>query len=87
MEEERFTLKSGEAHPCVDIAKVIVIKEIANCPHIQEALSSCAIEGNRMAEICGETLRRMLRGEPVSDRYLMGLALFLLSHDERIKNG
>ncbi|MBV5329148.1 MAG: hypothetical protein JZU65_16225 [Chlorobium sp.] len=42
-----------------------------------EAMSSCAIEGNLTAEICGETLRRLLYNEPVSDRYLLGLAWFL----------
>ena len=40
----------------------------------QEAFSSCAIEGNRLAEVCSETLRRLLIGEPVSDRYVLGLA-------------
>ena len=39
-----------------------------------EAFSSCAIEGNRLAEICSETLDRLLKSEPVSDRYLLGLA-------------
>ena len=40
----------------------------------QESFSSCAIEGDRLSEICRETLRRLLEGEPVSDRYLLGLA-------------
>jgi hypothetical protein len=75
--EERGTLKIGEPHPSVEFAKEIIFKHLAHQPHIQEALSSCAIGGNRFAEICGETLRRLLNHEPVSDRYLMGLALFL----------
>jgi hypothetical protein len=45
-----------------------------------EALSSCAIEGNRVGEICGETLRRFLHGEGVSDRYVLGLAWFVREH-------
>lgn len=44
----------------------------------QESFSSCAITGNRTAEICGETLRRLTTGQPVSDRYVLGLAFFLL---------
>jgi hypothetical protein len=39
-----------------------------------EAFSSCAIEGNRLGAVCVETLRRILSGEPVSDRYVLGLA-------------
>jgi hypothetical protein len=39
-----------------------------------ESFSSCAIDGNRFAEVCGETLRRVMSGEPVSDRYILGLA-------------
>jgi hypothetical protein len=44
---------------------------------LQESLASCALEGNRLAEICGETLRRLLAHEPVSDRYLLGLAWYV----------
>jgi hypothetical protein len=40
----------------------------------QETFASNAIEGNRLAEICGETLDRLLNNKPVSDRYLLGLA-------------
>lgn len=39
-----------------------------------ESFSSCAIDGNRFAEVCGETLRRVMNHEPVSDRYILGLA-------------
>jgi hypothetical protein len=39
-----------------------------------EALSSCAIGGNRLAEICSATLNRILRGEGVGERYILGLA-------------
>lgn len=41
---------------------------------LMESFSSCAIEGNRFAEVCGETLRRVMQREPVSDRYVLGLA-------------
>ena len=43
-----------------------------------EAIYSTAIEGtNRTAVIAASTLRRLEEGEPVSDRYLMGLAWFI----------
>ena len=41
---------------------------------LMESFASCAIDGNRFAEVCGETLRRVMTGEPVSDRYILGLA-------------
>jgi hypothetical protein len=44
---------------------------------LQESLASTAIEGNDLSEICMETLRRLVNGEPVSDRYLLGLAWML----------
>lgn len=40
----------------------------------REAFASCAIEGNRLGQICAETINRLLRQEPVSDPYLLGLA-------------
>jgi len=75
MEEERGTLKVGEPHPSALIA-LEFIKTISYtdlCLY-QGAFSSCAIEGNRLGEICAETLNRLLKKEPVSDRYLLGLA-------------
>ena len=72
------TLAPSEPHPMAYTARYYIG---GIPPHklfiIQEALSSCAIEGNRTAEICGETLRRLLKGEPVSDRYLLGLYCFI----------
>ncbi len=46
------------------------------------SFASDAIEGNRLAEICGETLRRVIAGEPVSDRYLLGLCWTLREMDK-----
>ena len=66
-------LSVGEPHPAAQSA-LAFIRECPGLPHWQEAFSSCALEGNRIGEICGETLRRVLAGEPVSDRYILGLA-------------
>jgi hypothetical protein len=43
-----------------------------------EAFASCAIEGNRLAEVCSETLNRLLNSQPVSDRYILGLAFTVM---------
>jgi hypothetical protein len=71
----RGTLKIGEFHPAASSAmsfiKSLGLGELAMW---QESFSSCAIENNRLAEICSETLDRVMTGKPVSDRYLLGLA-------------
>jgi hypothetical protein len=43
-----------------------------------ESFASCAIEGNRLAEVCSETLNRLLNSQPVSDRYILGLAFTIM---------
>ncbi len=49
----------------------------------QEAFASCAIEGNRLAEVCSGTLHRLMTQQPVSDRYILGLAWAVRSMRER----
>lgn len=74
-------LKDGEPHPAVYPA-LKWIKENYGLEELlmqQEAFSSCAIEGNRLGEVCAGTLRRLMNHEPVSDRYLLGLAWTLMS--------
>lgn len=71
----RGTLSPGEPHPAAPFA-LSYIKSLpaASLAAWQESLSSNAIGGNRTAEICSETLHRIMAGQPVSDRYLLGLA-------------
>jgi hypothetical protein len=73
---ERGHLELTEAHPSAELA-LDIIKQVplSELFIYMEAFSSCAIENNRGAEICGETLNRLLRKEPVSDRYLLGLVM------------
>lgn len=68
-------LKTGEYHPAASSA-MAYIKSLSfeDLAIWQESFASNAIAGNRLAEICSETLRRILTNEPVSDRYLLGLA-------------
>ena len=72
------TLKDGEPHPSADFAlQWIQSLSITDLAIWQESFSSCSIEGNRLGEICSETLRRIMVGEPVSDRYVLGLHWFM----------
>jgi len=76
--ENRGELKPGERHPSSNAAwDIIWAHSRTDIHNAMEAFSSCAIEGNRLAEVCAETLRRLLSAEPVSDRHIMGLALTL----------
>lgn len=68
---DKGTLKIGEFHPAARSAMAYV--KTYGLKYM-EPFASCAIEGNRHAEICLETLERVFSGEPVSDRYLLGLA-------------
>jgi len=69
------TLKLGEPHPAArDALRYVAELGYMRQSTLMESFSSCAIEGNRFAEVCGETLRRVMHREPVSDRYILGLA-------------
>lgn len=68
-------LELYEPHP----ASLSAMDYIKNMPigslmKYNEAFASCAIEGNRLGEICCSTIDRLLDKKPVSDRYLLGLA-------------
>mgnify|MGYP000275815929 CR=1 FL=1 len=83
--KERTELKEGEPHPAAYSAKAWLSDYLStgtNAPILKESLASCAIENNRLAEICSETLDRLLTGKPVSDRYLLGLAWFVRNNIE-----
>lgn len=86
MSEDRGTLAPTEPHPSARMA-MDYLWSIPLCDLLmhREAFSSCAIENNRLAEVCAETLRRIMHGEPVSDRYLLGLAWAI--RDMEDKNG
>lgn len=73
----RTELERGEPHPAAESARQWlneqVAKDLTFLPMWHEAFASCAIEGNRLGEICSATLDRIQRDEPISDRYLLGL--------------
>lgn len=71
----RGELAPGEPHPAAYEAKAwMALQPVEELLKWREAFASCAIEGNRLGEICAETLNRMMSAQPVSDRYLLGLA-------------
>ena len=44
---------------------------------LREAVASTALSGNRLAQILHGTLERLATGQPVSDRYLLGLCWYI----------
>lgn len=80
---KRGELNIGEPHPVAFDAKKYLSKlGIVKLTMYLESYSSCAIEGNRLAEICAETLDRLMKGLPVSDRYILGLAWNIKNMEE-----
>lgn len=71
-------LEKGETHPSTQSAFIYAKARLLENPILLEAMASVALSGNRPAEICSETARRILSGEPVSDRYILGLAWNLM---------
>lgn len=83
-EPERGTLKLGEPHPVVYDAMAWLNKKAKDLSFIilwQESFSSCALAGNRLAEICSKTLSRVLDKKSVSDKYLLGLVYYMRSQE------
>jgi len=75
MTTKEATLEIGEYHPMAPSALAYVRANITMMD--VESMASCAIEGNRTADICLSTYNRLEKGEPVSDRYILGLAWFV----------
>lgn len=86
-QESNGTIREGEYHPAADSAmawiKWFIVEDPARWMMIKEAVASTALSGNRLAEICHSTMERLAEGEPVSDRYLLGLAWFIRENFER----
>lgn len=71
----RGELEPAEPHPAAYEAKAWIAKQpVEELLKWREAFASCAIEGNRLGDVCAETLNRLMSAQPVSDRYLLGLA-------------
>lgn len=83
---EKGFLATGERHPAVNDALDYYNKlGLAKLLEYRESFASCAIEGNKLAEVCLETLRRLLEHEKLSDRYFLGLMWTIRSLEEKSK--
>ena len=71
-DDPRDTLAPDEFHPAVESARAWY-DAFAEKGTYMGAFSTTAIEGNRLSEICYETMRRLRDDEPVGDRYFLGL--------------
>lgn len=84
---EKDTLETGKPHPAAKYAQQwIASQDIHKLHSWLEAFASTAIEGNHCSEICVGTLNRLLKGEPVSDRYILGLAWVMKYGDDDKNN-
>ena len=80
------TLNPTEAHPAAHRALAYITSlGPTRLLLYQESFSSLAIDGNRLAEVCSGTLSRILNGENVSDRYVLGLA-WTIKHSEELND-
>lgn len=80
------TLKEAEPHPA-SVSAMQYIQSIGfqRLLTYQGAYASLSMEGNnRLSEICGGTLARLINAEPVSDRYLLGLAWSMKEMEEEL---
>lgn len=76
------SLEEGEIHPAAHNAYAYIKESLGLRPMLVEAMASCALSGNRMAEVCLGTLERLRNDDPVSDRYILGLAWMLKEMEE-----
>jgi hypothetical protein len=74
-------IRADEYHPMADDAmrwfKNWRAANFSRYALVRESVASTALSGNRNAQICNGTLDRLEKGEPVSDRYLLGLCWML----------
>ena len=76
-------LLPNEPHPAARSAyrwlKGFMVSNIDDYTRYRLALSIAAEDGNRQAQVCMGTIERLQKGQPVSDRYILGLAWTILS--------
>lgn len=71
-----------EHHPAANAAyrwlKGFMVSNAKVYAEYRDLLAIAAAAGNRQAQICTGTIKRLQAGQPVSDRYLLGLAWTIL---------
>lgn len=74
-------LAPSEPHPSAHQAYLWFHQSVVDNPiryvQLKESIASTALSGNRLAQVCLGTMNRLEAGEPVSDRYLLGLVWFM----------
>ena len=78
--QKEYSLKETEYHPSANSAMRWYREwklDIKRYSMAREAIESTALSGNRLSEILSSTMERLEKGEPVSDRYILGLTWFL----------
>lgn len=75
-------LRADEFHPAARSAyrwlKGFMVTNSGDYTEYKKLLAAAAMTGNRQAAICIGTIDRLALAQPVSDRYLLGLAWTIL---------
>lgn len=79
--QDETEIKLGEYHPIADDAmawfKEWQLSNMLQYAMLRESVASTALSGNRLSNILHGTLERLATGQPVSDRYLLGLCWYI----------
>lgn len=82
------TLGEKEIHPAAQIAFTYIKRvPVADLFIYLEAFASTALSGNRLSQVCYDTLDRIMNGKPVGERYVLGLAWAIRDMQEKGKWG
>jgi hypothetical protein len=83
MSADPTEIRPDEFHPAARSAyrwlKGFMVSNADDYVRYRTAMSIAAASGNRQAQICMGTIDRLRASQPVSDRYLLGLAWTILS--------
>lgn len=83
MTKDTTELTPEEFHPAARSAyrwlKGYMVNNAEDYRRLRVSLQISADEGNRQAQVCMGTIERLENGQPISDRYLLGLAWTILS--------
>ncbi len=81
-------LVGKEPHPACETARAYYNSiSLVRLEQLREAFASCAIEDNRLGEICLGTMNRLSSGNKVSDRYFLGLVWAIRDLEEPRQKG
>lgn len=85
-DEPEYNIPATSHHPSADDAmswlKNFMVTRPGQYMIIKESIYSTALSGNELANYCVGTIERLAAGEPVSDRYLLGLAWLVRNMEE-----